>query len=307
MSSESIRTFDNTALNAFQTCQKKYQYFIEDGVVPETTSEPLAFGISLHAGREHYQRLRMSGVPHLDANDEAVKKFESIWDKEIPDSLKTPLKSGDRRGKTNGGRLLRGYLAKYGEFGKPLHIEVPFACFLGKSADGEPVLVSGILDEICEYQGQTYVLDLKTTTYEPDARFFESFRTSSAMMGYIFAVEETLGIQVAGVMIHAIWVRNIHYNKPRKVPLQDHFRANIITYTPEQLDEWKTNVLYTVEDIKTAKSRGYYRFNWGDACKNYGGCEYKSICGATPANRKTLIANNFRQSRWDPLGLARSS
>ena len=300
-----VKTYDNTALNNFQTCQKKYEYFIRSGIVPPDTSEPLAFGIALHAGREKYQLLTMSGVTHLDASDAAVRRFTEVWDEEMPARMKVPTKVSDRRGKNNGTRLLLGYLGKYGSFTKPLHIEVPFAVHIGRSPGGEDVLVSGIIDEICEFNGQTYVLDLKTSSYEPDGRFFSAFHTSSQMMGYVHCVEETLGIPIAGAMIHAVWVRSIGSVKPRKVSLPDHFRADVITYTPEQLDEWKTNVLHTVDDIKSAEKRNYFRFNWGDACKNYGGCEYVKICGATPLIRPQIINNDYKRSTWNPLGADR--
>ena len=305
MSEVKITTYDNTALSNFKTCQKKYDLFINQGVVPLDTSEPLAFGIALHAGREKYQLLRMSGVPHLNASDDAVTRFKEVWDNEMPARMKGPNKVSDRRGKNNGARLLIGYLGKYGEFTKPLHIEVPFAVHLGQSPGGEDVIISGIIDEICEYNGQTYVLDLKTSSYEPDGRFFSSFHTSAQMMGYVYCVEETLGIPIAGAMIHAVWVRSIGSAKPRKVPLPDHFRADVITYTPEQLDEWKRNTLFTVDDIKTAESRNYFRFDWDNACKNYGGCEYRKICGATPLIRQQIIANDFKRSTWNPLGADR--
>ena len=113
---ETVKTYDNTALNSFQTCQKKYEYFIERGVVGTATSEALAFGIALHAGREKYQLQRMAGVQHLPASDDAVTRFKESWEQEMPDRMKGQNKASDRRGKGNGSRLLIGYLGKYGEF-----------------------------------------------------------------------------------------------------------------------------------------------------------------------------------------------
>lgn len=305
--SSEVRTYDNMALNTFQQCQQKYEYFIEQSIVPEGQGEALGFGIALHSGRESYKRRIMEGVKHHDAIEDGVQAYEASWHKEMPVWMKDVKKDGNRRGLKNGGRLLRGYLAKYGQATRPLYIEVPFAVYVGDADDGIPIIATGIIDEICEYQGQVYVLDLKTTTYEPTPDYFMGFRTSSAMMGYCVAVEETTGRPCAGAMIDAVWVRNIHSRSPRaNIQLQDHFKSDIISYTTEQLDEWKQNVKATVEDITTAKKRNFYRRNWGDACKNYGGCEYRKICGATPAIRNTIIRNDYKKSVWNPLGEVRN-
>jgi hypothetical protein len=298
---ERVQTYDNMALNTFQQCQRKYEFFIKRHLVPESQGEALGFGIALHAGRERYRNLIMAGSTHDVAADAAIQSYEDAWNKEMPLWMTDPKKGGNRRGIKNGGRLLRGYLAKYGEWCKPVNIEVPFAAYVGDSTAGTPIIASGIIDEICEYEGQLYVLDLKTTTYEPDSKFFNKFRVSSAMMGYCVAVEETIGKPIAGAIIHAIWVRNIHSRSPRaNIQLQDHYKADIITYTADQLLEWRQNIKATVDDIEIAEKRNYFRRNWGDACNNYNGCEYAKICGSDPSVRERIIENDFIVRVWDP-------
>ncbi len=38
------------------------------------------------------------------------------------------------------------------------------------------------------------------------------------------------------------------------------------------------------------------------ACGNYGGCEFRKVCGSVPGVRKNLLEGSFRKrDRWDPI------
>lgn len=301
---------DNHALSNYQDCPQKFCYRMVDGIVQKGGKASAKFGISLHAGREAYRKAIQQGVGHTGALSRAVTSATARWDVEMPIEYKQPHLAADKRSKSSLTTLLQGYLNKFSnQYYEPIHVEVPFAIHVGQSRlfPGRDVIATGIIDEVCRFNGGLYVLDLKSCgdLWGPTPNWFNQFRTSSQCMGYVRAAEETLGEKVCGVIIHAIWVK-LPPGPRSKLSFQDYFRGDVFCYSTSQLDEWQSNFINSVDDCERAQKEGRWRRVLGTACTNYGGCAYQPLCSSPPETRAQLIKLDYEVERWVPLAEKRT-
>lgn len=300
----SAQTYDNTILSTFADCEEKYRLFLLDGLAPTESGPAPAFGTAIHEAREVQRKALVAGQSHEQAVAEAVKRFHEAWDREMPLYMKDIAKADDRRGKVNGEKLLRGYFGKYqGHIYKPVYLEIPFALHLGRTPKGREVVYSGIIDEVCEFNGGLYVLDLKTTSDFPSPWYFQKWKTNRAFKGYMAAVEEVTGQVVDGILVHAIYVST--HGKFSKKPFSDYFQEYCYAFTDEQIEEWKRDTLDLVDDVEGKKESGRFVHNFGTACTNFGGCAYKALCDVGPAERALVAKTQYKRVAWDPLAKER--
>ena len=299
---------DNSAISIYRTCHQKFAYRMVNGLVLKGGSAGAAFGTTLHAGREAYRKAILGGVQHSDAVEQAVLAVTATWQAEMPAAYANPAMATDRRSQASAVHLLRGYLAKFGnQYYTPVHIEVPFAIHAGQSRlfPGTDIIYTGIIDEICRFNNSLYVLDLKScgTIFGPNPEWFKQFRTSSQCKGYVRAAEETIGEKVAGVIIHAIWVKNLPGPKS-KTKFEDYFRGDVFCYSTSQLDEWQDKFCQAVDEVERAKLEAPTK-GWDmqsdSACMLYGGCPYNGLCASPPETRPQLIKMDYEVKPWVPL------
>lgn len=123
-------------------------------------------------------------------------------------------------------------------------------------------LFTGRLDAVvtATHDGARYVLDHKTTS-RLGAGFVDRYRNDSQMSGYPWAVAQTFGEPVAGILINAIELKKVP-DSNRKctthgVPYAEcgrfHCQSDTIIYqrSPWQLEEWERNALVLAEQWRT--------------------------------------------------------
>ncbi len=317
MSENEVEIWDATKLSSY-VCEMRGHYAMERHLQPNEPSEALAFGIAFHKAVEVWTQI--SQQPALDAVNAGKSAFLKVWEAELPQDLRDKLElEGNRRSIQNGFRLFEAFTRKFPieMFDKIVATETPFTLYLGRSPRGRDISWSGILDRAVIWQGGLYYVDIKTSSYSLDDKFFSQFRLSSQMTGYTWAGRELQLGEFTGVMIQAVEVKipatGIKLRKdgkpyavqPRQV--DDLLGVDIIPIIPEHIDEWKADTLQKIDDIYAARERKHWRRDRGEICNSYAsasnpnGCPFKRICTAHPDLREGIIQENYKEKIWNPL------
>ena len=306
--------FDAHLLKTFRACEEKYRLFNEEHVVSNFSSAAPAFGIAMHEGIAKYREEKRDGKTYEQAMKAGQLTLLEAYKKHMPPEMKSEIMEDAKRGPRNALRLFEGYCKHYEPMGfKWLHVEVPFALYLGKAQtpmlditgkiydmrDVEVIYV-GIIDGVHEYQGRMVTNDIKTTGWSINESFLDGFRLDQGLLGYTIAVRELLGIDTHYATIHAIWVQGEPKSGKGK-PLDEYFATKEIYWDDEQMAEWTQNTLSTIEDIQMKKATGKWVRDWGQNCGAFGGCSYRPICWTTPNFREQIIKNDFKRAIWTPL------
>jgi len=152
---------------------------------------------------------------------------------------------------------------------------------------GDPILYSGRMDMMCEYEGMHLGEDDKTTS-QLGASWPRQWDLRSQFTGYVW------GAGRAGIKLDGFLVRGVSILKTKYDTLQ------AITYRPQWLiDRWYEQLLRDIQRMIQAWESGYWDYNLDHACAEYGGCPFKSVCQMRdPA---ALLAQQFQRRRWDPV------
>lgn len=288
--------WDSTSLGYLKECPRKYYYTIIEGWRGRGESVHLRFGGEYHAGLELYDRLRAEGHRHDDALLEVVSSaLYRTWDYG-DDGIGGRPWAPDHNLKTRPNliRSIVWYLDAYGQAdpaqtvilqnGKPA-VELSF-----RFQFTDTYLLSGHLDRLVTFQGESYVMDRKTTTYTITPRFFEGFNPDNQMSLYTFAGQVIYDLPVKGVIIDAAQIA-VGFTR---------FERGFTYRTPEQIKEWHRDTLMHIELAEKYAGEDYWPMN-DKSCNNYGGCPFRSICAKDPGVRDRFLESNFVRNPWNPL------
>src|SRR3990167_9792530 len=323
---DETEVWDWTKLLAYLTCDTKGKYGFEDHLVPKEPAEALAFGIGIHKMVEVWTHESLFNKVEIEAGlapthaplKAAQAAFLSVWEKELPLELREKLEfEGNRRSYANACRLFEAYTRKFPieMFNKIVATEVPFTLPLGITPRGRIISWSGVLDRIVEWQGGKYYVDIKTSSYPCDSKFFNKFRFNGQTLGYAWAGQQLGYGNFNGIMIHGIEIKipqtGIKFKKDGTPYAQqgrqaeELIQADIIPIHEAHIEEWKWNVLDKIDTIcqdrETAKVTGRRQLNMGDACNNFNGCQFRPICYSEPSLRQQIKEEQYKVSKWNPL------
>ena len=299
---------DSTSLGLYKECPRKYYYSIMLGFQPRSESVHLTFGLLMHGCAERYHHKKAEGLAHDDALDFVVDwVLRETWNK----TLRRPWDSGDQY--KNRFTLLRtviGYLDKYGEHdalqtvvldsGKPA-VELSFSFDSGfvSLSTGEPFLLCGHLDRLATLNGEAYVVDVKTSKSELNARFWNGFNPSNQFGMYL----------LAGQIVYKQAVRGLIVDGAQVLVGDSRYDRHLITKDKFQLDEFYRATGQWLERIETSacdaeplgpEAELAYPMN-ETSCSKYNGCDFQSICSRSPSSRKQWLEAGFKHRVWDPL------
>lgn len=316
--------WDNTKLSSYVDCMQKGHLGYEEHLTPKEPSEALAFGKGIHAMAEVWTKQSLE-VPRTEEGKlleplpdpmiAAKAAFLEIWNADLPLELREKLEfEGNRRSYANACRLFEAYTRKFPleMYDKIVALETPFTLYLGRTPAGREISWSGILDRAVEWQGGIYYVDIKTSSYPIDDKFFSQFRFSSQMLGYCWAGQELSLGNFAGIMIQGIEVKNPQVGVKLKrdgTPYAKQGReaadligVDIIPILPEHIEEWKKMVLHRIDEIHAAREANYFPMAMGHACNVFGmGCEFRRICYAHPDLRERKKLELYDVKAWNPL------
>lgn len=311
--------WDSTSIGIAQTCLRKYEYKLLAGWSSPNLSVHLRFGAHYATALEHFYKHVALGMSEEDALLEVVTEaLIDTWDHEwtVPEGYEAinsrrPVTVDDFIPERIPGTgepwnsmhnlktretLIRSIVWYFDHFANdpaPVHI----------LADGRPavehsfaipvdngITFTGHLDRLVDYAGNPYVMDQKTSGSTIGPYFFDQFNPNTQMSMYTFAGQVSLGVPVKGVIIDAAQIA-VGFTR---------FERNFTMRTEDQLEEWYESSMYWIAQAQRAVRENYFPMNTA-SCGNYGGCEFRNICGKSPHVREQFLKSNFVQNDpWDP-------
>lgn len=155
---------------------------------------------------------------------------------------------------------------------------------------GNPLQFVGRLDMLVEYAGQLFGEDDKTTS-QLGASWVKQWDLRSQFIGYSWAVRR-MGYPIAGFLVRGVSILKTKYDHAQAMP-----------YYPAWLcDEWYEQLIERdLPRMVAAWESGRWGRSLAEACNEYGGCQFRSICMSDPSARPTWLASSFVRKRWDPV------
>ena len=290
--------WDSTSLGALKTCPRYYQLSILEGWSPRTTSVHLTFGAHFHSALEWYDHKKFEGMSHADAQRSTLRKvLELTWN----ESLHRPWLSDDKyKNRETLVRSVMWYLEVFGEHdpletvrlanGKPA-VELSFRFESSYSApSGEKYILCGHLDRVATLNGETYIVDRKTTKSAISENFFDSFNPDNQFSLYTLAGQVVYGLPIEGLIVDAAQVAITFSRFERGFSLRD--QATI--------EEWYKDLGFWLRLAEAYAEANHYPMN-EKSCGNYGGCQYRKICSKSPKVRDQWLKAEYSKRIWDPL------
>ena len=286
-------TLDSTIMASFKSCPRKAQLeFIEHWKLRDQS-------VHLHAGAAYASGIEAARrAYYIDGQDAEssvalglAECLRAYGDFECPaDSAKSAERTAGalefyfshyRLGEDKAipMRLPGGKTGIEFNFLEPLDINHP--------ETGEPLLYSGRMDMMCEYEGMHLGEDDKTAS-QLGASWPRQWDLRSQFTGYVW------GAARAGIKLDGFLVRGVSILKTKYDTLQ------AITYRPAwMIERWYEQLLRDIKRMIAAWESGYFDFNLDHACAEYGGCPFKSVCQMREP--EALLAQQFERRRWDPV------
>lgn len=277
------RPIDNTALAAYMTCPKKYEYsMVQHRRSRGSPSPAIAYGTTWHKLLEtHYktggnsEQVFLAGVKSWEQHDrpDDHRTFERCW------------------------MEYQNYVAYFGtpdeEDAKTVGYPDEPAVEMNVNVDwpGAPHPYAGKIDRIIEWNGQYYIEDHKTTSRMGDY-YFKQFELKNQMQGYVWLGQLLIpGVHLAGIRInaHAIYKR------------ESKFERQIISFSTDRLKQWEENYAFWIARIKESYATGIFPRNF-DACDGkFGMCQYAGVCSMPPRLQEAVLEQDFEINPWNPL------
>jgi hypothetical protein len=294
--------WDSTSLGYLKTCPRLYYYHMIEGWASEGESVHLRFGIEFHRALQDYDMLKADGAKHDEAVNTAVDDLVRRIEDFNPDM---ETKAGKYKNQDSLVRLVVDYLDYFKDDpaktyimadGSPaVELSFRFELDLGPISNmTQPYLLCGHLDRIVDFQDNLYVMDRKTTTTTPSTYYFNQWSPSNQMTLYTLASQIILDSPIKGVIIDAAQV----------LIGSSRFVRGFTYRTPDQLDEWLSDLGLWLERAETYATNNYWPQN-DTACDKFGGCRFQEVCSKSPKVRTQFLKSSFVQQppeeRWNPL------
>jgi hypothetical protein len=299
---------DSTMRSCFVSCpQKFYREFIEG-------YRPPGVSIDLHAGacfalalEVVYREIWEHNATLPDALASAHAAFCIAWGDVVVPEWKRTAKTMDRVWEA-----VEDYFRTYSPRtdhvqpyfsaeGKPT-VEYTFAIPLepagyvlgGTPKDifpthpsGSPFVWTGRFDMLAMYNGRPMPKDDKTTGGSISQNWVESWDLRGQFLGYVWACQQ------CGLDTDSVCVRGIAIQKTQIV----HAEA-IKTYSRDLIAKWHEQLRRDLWRLRRSWDEGYWDYNLGDACTQYGHCSFMNVCAS--ANPESWLAN-YEVRHWNPL------
>ena len=317
--------WDSTSLTIAMACPQRYKFEIIDGWEPRNPNVAiaLAFGILIHAGIEAYHRAKSAGLSFDDAVVSSLRAVMTktdfrrpqtpLWDSIPVETDIIEMKAADDADDEADGidlrnskirtryhlfRALVWYFDNYRQDALRVinladgtaAVEHSFRVPVGETlSDGTPLLLSGHLDKVVEFNDQLYVSDVKTTK-SITTQWRQGFDLSHQMTGYTLGGKIGLHQPVQGAFIDGICLQvgGVKFNRFVTVRSESQLREYIrmLKYVADQAEMWYQN--------------NYYPQNTA-ACMF---CQYKEVCRQPPEFRAGTLRTHFKQAvAWNPLAI----
>lgn len=289
-------TIDSTMLVEWRACPRKFFHSFCLNMAVSTISPDLHFGGALargmQAARETYFRDGLSAKDAVEASVVAATAF--YGDYNPPEKKKN--KAWDRLL-----AALLGYWERWPIDKDPIRahqgiIEFSFAVPIPGTRHpitGDPILYTGRYDMLGERDmglskdEMLIILDEKTQGSGFTYNWADKWELRNQFMGYTWASKQ-LGYPVSRVEVRGISVLITKVD----------FMPAFASYPDYLLERWLYQVQLDLNKMTHQWESGFFDFNFGNACSEFGGCQFQDVCVAeNPADWYSM----FKQRNWDPI------
>lgn len=268
--------FDYTSMSTFMTCQRKYDFRINRGLVGKKAPVAADFGKCIHKALDSWYK------------DKDVDRAITIFKGEYVES-----EEDDKRTHKMGEWILRNYNDKYTD--QPFKVLATEQEFTLALPNGNNLI--GRIDKIIEWDGAVWGMDHKTTSMLGDA--YMRFHTPNLQFsGYTWAIQQLGYPKCQGVLVDAMLVAKgllEASSRAKLVPLRRDFAYR----SAGDIDEYLHTIKYIQNTIHLNEDFNVWIPNF-DACTDYGECPYRKICKEPVEFREKIIASEFHVEHWDP-------
>lgn len=284
---------DSTIMAAFKSCPQKAAYEFFEHWKSRDPSVHLragaAYAAGLEAARTAFYIEGKSPTESVEIGAHTLLKFYGDFECP-PDSAKSAARTAG---------ALEFYFASY-----PLGTDkaIPMTLPGGKRGiefsflepleiahpeSGDPILYSGRMDMMVDYEGMALGEDDKTAS-QLGASWPRQWDLRSQFTGYVW------GASRAGIKLDGFLVRGVSILKTKYDTLQ------AITYRPQwQIDRWYSELHLAVAEMIAQWKVGSFRLNLDHACAEYGGCPFRDVCQFRDPHQ--LLSQRFERRRWNPV------
>lgn len=302
-----ILEIDNSFLEALTTCPRSLQYAYLQRRVSAAERTPLSFGTAIHAALEYrYKHIGNSCPTPLDEQ-------EILDEVLLPHFTANPTPDGDHRTCSLALELIKKYNQRYPlepfqlmtDKDNNIMTELSFSVPLTTTLIGGnqiPVNYVGRIDLPVLWDGHIIIIDHKTTS-SIGARYADTQKVSPQFEGYCWAFQQSTGLKPLGFCINVIRSQEPPARPRNGIDAwwDESFLRHKEYLRPNQLDEWKNNVLHHIDEFIWHYERGYMSQK-KKACTMYGKCQFYEVCYLPEANREQYLASTmFRDNDWSPL------
>lgn len=275
--------FDYTAMSMFLTCQRKYDFRINRGLVGLNPPVPAEFGKCIHTALDDWYKNRNV--------DQAVELFCASY-KETDEDGKRTHKMGEW--------ILRNYDEKYRD--QPFKVLATEQEFTVELPNGNNLI--GRIDKIIEWDGSVWGMDHKTTS-QLGPTYMKMHTPNMQFSGYTYAIQQLGHPNCQGILVDAILVAKglVDGKSKTLTPLARDFAYR----SAGDIQEYLGIVQYLQKGIAEREHLADEHFadTWipnFDACVDYGECPYRKICKEPAEFRDKIIASDYKVEPWDPRG-----
>jgi hypothetical protein len=297
-------TLDNSILNVFGICPRKFLYRKILNLVPQQFSPALSFGSAFHSGLQAYYSKKTT-VDVLAAFGETAKAQNSGLVTTKAEAKEKEMK--EEHSVEFGLDLMIKYMDYY-----PLDRET-FSIMLGK--DGKPMLEVGfalhlhngvLIGKMDGVIDEGDLLENKTAGIVNNS-YKTQFMVNNQITLYMAALRELLGRTPKRALINIIMVKDYKKDPKGEKDLKL-FQRIVVTKSDSQLDQALHQFEFRVNQIKNFLRVGFDAFyqNAPEACSyRFVQCDYFPLCMAQEKELIEMLITGgaFRVEPWSPYDL----
>jgi len=292
------------SLGTFKECPRKYFYQKILGLRAKRKSVHLKFGgYYAEAIEEYYKVKAVSANCHETALIAATRKALSFGSRDeagvfSPWDLGEDHKDADKKNRATLVRAVVWYLEHFRNDpaetiilanGKPA-VELEFNLGVGVEApDGNEYQLSGFIDRVAQFGADRFIVDQKTTKTTLSDHYFKQYDPHNQMTLYTVAGNVVFGADVKGVIIDAVQLA-VGFAR---------FARGITYRTKGRMEEWLADTMRHLRRAEVCAQEQYWPQN-DTACDKFGGCAFRSICGADPGVRELYLKTDFEPRALEP-------
>jgi len=267
-------------METWERCPRLYNVKHNMHMGAKRVSPALGYGSLVHLGLAEWYK-----------SWDQKAAIQVMLDEEFEDPVK-PDGSPDFRTKARAMETVYEYMNYYGDESAFGISEVLFTEKAFKLEDDDGFRWGGVLDGVVIADGDAWIFDHKTTSRFGGEGYWNQFRLSSQMAGYVWAGRE-LGANVRGVLLNCIVTHSV--NKAPHI----RFQRKKIEYPEWKINEWKEMTLVRYGEIAWAQKNGIYRPRWDSCVNKYGKCPMHDVCIKKSDSREGTFKADFEPRVWD--------